>query len=111
MAVFLAYARRKPEVLTDLLMGQIERNLAGDVTPEERQRLIAAYRQYRQRLQERRAGREPVERLRQILSSAPTGSVSRQQVRDLTRTFEADSASTPEPASTAPPAPSPVETP
>jgi hypothetical protein len=111
MAAFLAYARRKPEALTDLLMGQIERNLAGDVTPEERQRLLGAYRQYRRRLQERRAGREPVERLRRILSSAPTGSVSREQVLELTQAFESDSASAPEPASTAPPAPSPVETP
>lgn len=111
MAAFLVYARRNPEALTDLLMGQIERNLAADVTPEEKERLLAAYREYRQRLQDRRAGREPVERLRRILSSAPTGSVSREQVRELTRSFEADASAPSEPATTALPAPSPVVTP
>jgi hypothetical protein len=113
LAAFLVYARRKPEAVTDLFMGQIERNLASDVTPDEREALQAGYRKYRERLRERRAGRQPLERLREILSAAPTGSVSREQVRELTRAFEedADAGAAPGPAETPVPAPAPEATP
>jgi len=87
VAVFLAYARRKPEALTDLMMTQVERSLASDVTSSERERLRAAYAAFRARLRERRVGAEPMNRLREILSTS-RGAVGREQVRELTDVFE-----------------------
>jgi hypothetical protein len=91
-AVFLAYVRRKPEALTDLMMGQIERTLSTDITAEERGRLRSSYQGFRKRLQERRVDREAIARMRTIISSAPGATVSREQVRDLTELFERESA-------------------
>jgi hypothetical protein len=114
MAVFVAYVRRKPEALTDLMMGQIERSLAPDVTMEEKEKLSTAYAGFRKRLQEQRVGREPIDRLRAILSSATRGPVRREQVRELTEVFEAASAgpgaafSREAPAATPAPALSPI---
>jgi hypothetical protein len=98
IAVFLAYVRRKPEALTDLMMRQVERNFASDVTLEEKEKLRAAYADFRKRLQERRVGSEPVERLRSILSSAG-GSIGRDQVRELTQVFSGAAAPPPAGAS------------
>ena len=92
LAVFLAYVRRKPETMTDLMMGQIERNLAPDVTGEEKERLKAAYAGFRSDLKQRRVSREPVERMRAILSGATRGLITREQVRDLTAALEGGSA-------------------
>lgn len=109
LAVFLAYARRKPEALTDLMMGQIERNLAPDVTVEEKQKLREAYGGFRKRLQARRVGPEPMERLRAILSSAARGSIGPEKVRELTAVFEAAGAAAGPPS--ARPAGSPTRVP
>ena len=101
-AIFLLYARRKPEVLTDLMMGQIERNLTPDVAAEEKQRLREAYAGFRRRVQEGRVGAEPMERLRAILSGATRGAIGPEKVRELTAVFEAAAApagATPAPAS------------
>jgi hypothetical protein len=92
LALFLAYVRRKPETVTDLMMGQIERNLAPDVTGEEKERLKAAYAGFRSNLMQRRASREPVDRMRAILSGATRGPIPREQVRDLTAALEGGSA-------------------
>lgn len=89
MAVFFAYARRKPEALTDLMMGQIERNLTPDVSAEEKRELQEAYAGFRKRLQARRVGPEPMARLRAILSGATRGAIGREQVRELTEVFQA----------------------
>ena len=104
-AIFLTYARRKPEVLTDLMMGQIERNFAPDVTAEEKQRLREAYAGFRRRVQERRVGPEPMERLRAILSGAARGAIGSEKVRELTAVFQAAAApagSTPAPSGRVP---------
>jgi hypothetical protein len=92
MALLLAYVRRKPEALTDLMMGQIERNLASDVTVEEKEKLRTAYAAFRARLQEHRVSGEALERLRSVLSDAARGPVGREQVRELTRVFESATA-------------------
>jgi hypothetical protein len=91
LALFLVYVRRKPETVTDLMMGQIERNFAPEVSSQERERLKAAYEGFRRTLKERRGSREPVDRMRAILSGATRGPVSREQVRDLTAALEAGS--------------------
>lgn len=105
-AIFLIYARRKPEVLTDLMMGQIERNLAPEVTAEEKQRLREAYAGFRRRVQEGRVGPEPMERLRAILSSATRGAIGSEKVRELMAVFQA--AAPPAGATPAPSGPVPV---
>jgi len=104
-AIFVFYARRKPEVLTDLMMGQIERNLAPDVTAEDKQRLREAYAGFRLRVQERRVGPEPMERLRAALSSATRGAIGPEKVRELTAVFQEatlPAGSAPTPAGPAP---------
>jgi len=87
MAAFAAYARRKPWALTDLMMSQIERNFAPDVTEQEKASLRSAYAAFRERLRERRVGGEPFEKLRTILSTASVGTIGREQVRSLTEVF------------------------
>jgi hypothetical protein len=117
LGVFTAYVKRKPEALTDLLMGQVERNLAPDVSEREKADLRSAYAEFRQGLQERRAGAEPLDRLRRILSGATSGAISREQARALTEDFRraASSGPTPAPAPAARPGaaspPAPARTP
>jgi len=107
LALFLAYVRRKPETVTDLMMGQIERNLAADVSGEEKERLKSAYAGFRAKVKERRASREPVERMRAILSGATRGPIGREQVRDLTAALEAGSDAGPATVPTLVPSPAP----
>jgi hypothetical protein len=112
LALFLAYVRRKPETVTDLMMGQIERNLAPDVTSEEKERLKAAYASFRSSLRQRRASPEPVDRMRTILSEATRGPIARGQVRELTAALEGGSAASAPPAgATAVPIPTPAPSP
>jgi hypothetical protein len=99
LAAFIVYSRRRPEVLTDLMMGQVERNFAPDVTPAERDRLRAAYSAFRATLRERLYDREPLERLRGVLSMSSARGISRERVRELTEIFEA--AAHPRPAAPA----------
>jgi hypothetical protein len=115
VGVFTAYVKRKPEALTDLLMGQVERNLAPDVSEQEKTDLRSAYAEFRQRLQERRAGSEPLDRLRRIVSGATSGAIGREQVRALTEDFRRAASSGPTPAPAARPGaaspPAPARTP
>ena len=83
-----AYVRRHPEALTDWMMKRVENGYAPEVTAAERERLETAYGKFRARLQERRVPRADLERLRGILSSTAMGSVSREEVRELTGLFE-----------------------
>jgi len=88
LAAFIVYSRRRPEVLTDLMMGQVERNLAPDVTSGERDRLRAAYAAFRETLKDRRYDRKPLERLRGVLSVSSAQGITRERVRELTEIFE-----------------------
>ena len=115
LGIFTAYVRRKPEALTDLLMGQVERNLASNVTEQEKTDLRAAYDAYRARLKEHQAGSAPLDRIRRILSGATSGSISPEEVRALTEDFRRAASEAP-PAAGSPPAkpggtPSPASTP
>jgi hypothetical protein len=107
LAVFVFYARRKPEVFTDLMMSQVERHYAPDVTAEEKDRLRSAYARFRRRLEARQVSSEPLERLRTILSVPAAQGVSREKVRELTEVFEAAAAGL---AVTPPGRPEPVPT-
>ena len=85
-AIFTLYVRRRPEAVTDLMVSQIEKNYASDVTPEEKQELRDAYAGFRAALRERRVRREDLDRLRFNLRLG-RGPVSREQVREITRIF------------------------
>lgn len=111
MAAFAAYARRRPWALTDLMMNQIERNFAPDVTEEEKTALRSAYAGFRERLRERRAGGEPFEKLRTILSTASVGTIGREQVRSLTEVFRNASGAAPNPTPSPGTAPAVAPTP
>lgn len=87
VVAFFAYARRRPEILTDFMMGQIEKSYAPDVTAEEKERLRAAYGRFRLALVERRARKEPLERMRATFSASRGELVTREQVRELTEAF------------------------
>ncbi len=80
------YARRNPEKFTDLMMKQIETHYSSDVTSEERERLQAAYGDFRKALREGRVSQRSVERLRGILLTSKND-VTREQVQALTEIF------------------------
>ena len=107
----LAYVRRKPEALTDWMMQRVASGYASDVTAAEKQRLQAAYAKFRARLQERRVPRGDLQRLQTIMSSTAMGSISRDDVRELTELFDGADAPRPTPAgpgAAAPPATAPA---
>ena len=99
----IVYVRQRPDALTDVVMKQVESHYAADVTAEEKERLRAAYADFRTALREHRVNREPLDRMRTTLVSS--GEVSREQVRSLTELFRRTAG-----GSTAPPA-SPILTP
>ncbi len=104
-AAFTLYVRRKPEALTDLLMGQIERNLSREVTEQEKADLRSSYADFRVALREHRVGQEPLDRLRSVISSGMSGPIGPDQVRELTRVFRKASAPRPSGNGVAAPAP------
>jgi len=104
---FVAYVRRHPEALTDWMMKRVESSYGTDVRPAERERLHAAYAGFRTRLLERRVPRADLDRLRTILSTVGMGSISRDQVRELTELFEGGAASRPIPEGPGAPHPTP----
>lgn len=105
-AIFVMYARRRPEAITDLMMRQIGKSYAPDVTAEDKREVEESYAGFRKAVVERRVGRGEMERLRAILPFAG-GAVTHQQVRDLVRLFR-ESAGQTSPTS---PTPSGRETP
>lgn len=84
---FMIYVQKRPTAITDFMMRQIESNYASDVTEVEKAELRAAYAEFRQAVETKRAEREPLERVRRILTFNRTGEVSREQVRELTEVF------------------------
>ena len=88
VGAFFAYVRRHPETATDVMMGQIEKRYAPDVTPADKDRLQSAYREFRRGLVSKRIGHEPLEHVRPILSGTARREITRDQVLELTRVFE-----------------------
>jgi len=111
LGAFIYYARRKPEVFTDLMMGQIERHFASDVTAEDKDRLRAAYARFRTKMEAREVSREALERLRGALNVSSAASVSREKVRELTQIFEEAAGPPPRPSPSGSPGPSPAFSP
>jgi hypothetical protein len=102
----LIYVRQRPEVLTDIVMKQVESHYAADVTAEEKQQLRSAYADFRTALREHRVNRDPLDRMRTTLvSSGSQSEISREQVRSLTELFRRTA------GGTAAPSPAPVLTP
>ncbi len=84
----ILYLRQKPEAVTDVVMKQVESHYASDVTPQDKEELRSAYRDFRKALQEHRVSREPLDRMRTTLvATGPQNEISRQQVRDLATLF------------------------
>ena len=88
VAAFFAYVRRHPETATDVMMGQVEKRYASDVTSEDKERLRASYQEFRRGLVAKRYGPEPLERVRSILSGSARRQITRDQVLELARVFE-----------------------
>ena len=88
VVLFFAYVRRHPETATDVMMGQIDKRYTSDITAEDKDRLHAAYREFRRGLVAKRYGPEPLERVRSILSGSGRRQITRDQVLELTRVFE-----------------------
>jgi hypothetical protein len=108
---FLYYARRKPEVFTDLMMGQIERHFASDVTAEDKDRLRAAYARFRAKLEAKEIPRDALEPLRGTLNVSASGEIGREKVRELTRVFEEAAGPPARPSPSGSPGPSPAFSP
>ena len=102
LTAFVVYTRRRPEVMMDLMMGQVERNYAPDVTPEEKERLRAAYAAFRATLRDRRYNRDALDPLRGVLSASSSEGITRRRVRELTEIFEAAARTGPTPAAGSP---------
>jgi hypothetical protein len=111
----ILYLRQRPEAVTDVVMNQVESHYASDVTPQDKEELRSAYRDFRKALQEHRVSREPLDRMRTTLVAGPKSEISREQVRELAALFRraaggaaATPASAPPPSVAAPsPRPSP----
>ena len=87
LVAFMIYVQKKPTAITDFMMRQIESSYAADVTESEKSDLRAAYADFREAVQANRARREPLERVRRIMTFNRTGEVTREQVRELTEVF------------------------
>lgn len=86
--VFVLYVQKKPEVMTDFMMKQVEKSYAPDVTDREKEDLRAAYAAFRKVLQEgEKPPRHPMERIQRTVTFGTSGEVSREQVRELTKVF------------------------
>jgi hypothetical protein len=109
------YLKQRPETVTDVVMNQVESHYASDVTPQDKEELRSAYRDFRKAVQEHRISREPLQRIRTTLIAGSQNEISRQQVRDLAEVFRqaaggtaATSGASPSPAVATPsPRPSP----
>jgi hypothetical protein len=106
----ILYLRQRPEAVTDVVMNQVESHYASDVTPQDKEELRSAYRDFRKALQEHRVSREPLDRMRTTLIAGPQNEISREQVRELAGLFRraaggaaATPASAPPPSVAAPP--------
>jgi hypothetical protein len=87
LVAFMIYVQKRPTAITDFMMRQIESNYASDVTEAEKAELRTAYADFREAVQADRARREPLERMRRIMTFNPGGEVTREQVRELTEVF------------------------
>ncbi|MFN2385418.1 MAG: hypothetical protein ABR576_03895 [Thermoanaerobaculia bacterium] len=87
LVAFMIYIQKRPTAITDFMMKQIESSYAADVTEAEKAELRAAYAEFRQAVDDKRARREPLERVRRIMTFNRTGEVTREQVRELTAVF------------------------
>ena len=84
----ILYLKQRPEAVTDVVMNQVESHYASDVTPQDKEQLRSAYRDFRKALQEHRVSREPLDRMRTtLIATGPQNQISREQVRDLARLF------------------------
>ena len=81
------YLRRNPQAMTDFFMARIDAALASDVTEQEKADLHSAYAAYRDRLQRKGPERRSLDQIQSILIRNRAGSVSREQVRQLTAVF------------------------
>ncbi len=81
------YLRRNPQAMTDFFMARIDAALASDVTDQEKSELHAAYAAYRVRLEKGGAQRRSLDQIQSVLIRNRAGSVSREQVRQLTAVF------------------------
>ncbi|MEP6768586.1 MAG: hypothetical protein ABJC61_07960 [Acidobacteriota bacterium] len=81
------YLRRNPQAMTDFFMARVDSALASDVTDQERADLHTAYSAYRERLQRSGPQRRSLDQIQTILLRNRAGSVSREQVRQLTAVF------------------------
>lgn len=108
---FVLYARSRPEMITDFVMGQIESHFAADVTAEDKQELRAAYGEFRKALHERRVSREPINQMRATLvTGGPQNEIHREQVLELTALFRR-AVGSPEASPAVSPSASPPSTP
>lgn len=106
------YVRRKPAVLTDLMMRQIESHYAPDVTAQDRADLRSAYREFRAAVEANRVNRNATSRLRSILSGVGSRPIDRESARQLTRVFrDAAAFSAAAPSPSLPPVPTPGPSP
>ncbi len=81
------YLRRNPQAMTDFFMARIDAALASDVTEQEKTELHSAYAAYRDRLRQSGPQRRSLDQIQTILLRNRAGSVSREQVRQLTAVF------------------------
>ena len=82
-SIFLAYTRRHPWVLTDVMMASVERSLSSDVSDAERTELKNAYAAFRQRLGRGPVSPRAVDHLRSALFSVRRGPIGREQVAEI----------------------------
>lgn len=81
------YLRRNPQAMTDFFMARVDSALASDVTDQERADLHTAYSAYRERLRTSGPQRRSLDQIQTILLRNRAGSISREQVRQLTAVF------------------------
>lgn len=97
-ACFLALiltVRRKPQIITDFVMRQVESHFASDVTEADKQELRAAYAEFRQGLIEHRVSKEPLDRMRTTLMTGANNEINHEQVQEMIRLFRQRSSSVP----------------
>jgi hypothetical protein len=82
----IVYIRSHPEAMTDFVMGRVEAGYAADVTEQDKTELRAAYAAYREKARRHAVSSRSLDRVRIVLSRT-AGSISRDQVHDLTAAF------------------------
>lgn len=82
------YLRRNPQVMTDFVVGRIEAGFASDVTEQDKKEFHAAYNAFRDRMQRgERVDANGLQRIQTIMIRNRSGSISRDQVHELTEVF------------------------